>query len=339
MLNKNNDTISSLKEKNSFSINLIEDFYSNDFSNNAFSVFKSINNTTYIIYSNLNISIISYNLIKNEKINEIRNAHERDITNFRYYLDNLNKRELILSISSNDSNIKLWNIKNWECLLNIKNINRYGYLYSACILNDNNKIYIITSNYYIFNPDPIKVFEINIGEIEIINDSYESTKFIRSYYDNKKDKNYIITGNKGYLKSYDFKSNKVYHKYYYGLGWNSGLINVFREDDDDIIKLLESDGKDSIRIWNFHSGELLKEINIKEIRNIYGFCFWDNKYLFLGCDNNNIKLIDLRNSKIINNLNGHTDLVICIKKIKNRYYGECLITGDSSGIIKLWFFA
>ena len=43
-----------------------------------------------------------------------------------------------------------------------------------------------------------------LSSIKEINDSYESTKFITTYYDNKKNKNYIITGNKGYLKSYDF---------------------------------------------------------------------------------------------------------------------------------------
>ena len=346
MLDKNNDTISEnkniiLKEKNSFSLDLIEDFYSNDFSNNAFSVFKSIN-IIYIIYSNLDISIISYNLIKNEKINEIKNAHQKNITNFRYYLDKIKKRELILSISSLDNNIKLWHIKNWECLFNIKDINKYGYLYSACILNDKNNIYIITSNYYIFNPDPIKVYDINLyldlNKIKEINDSYESTKFITTYYDIKKNKNYIITGNKGYLKSYDFNLNKVYHKYNYGLGWNTGLINIFKEEDDDIIRLLESDGKGIIRIWNFHTEELLKEIIIKEIRHTYGFCFWDKKYLFLGCEDNDIKLIDLRNGKNIYKLIGHEDDVICIKKIKHPDYGECLITSDSSGIIKLWFF-
>jgi len=339
-MKKGNDTLK-ISEKNIFSLDLIEDFYSNDFTNNAFSVFKSINNIIYIIYSNLDISIISYNLIKNEKINEIKNAHENNITNFRYYLDNFNKKELILSISSIDNNIKLWHIKNWECLYNIKNINKYGYLYSACILNENNNIYIITSNYYIFNPDPIKVFNINldkIKEVKSINDFYESTKFITTYYDNKKNKNYIITGNKGYLKSYDFNSNKVYHKYNYGLGWNSGLINIFKEEDDDIIRLMESDGKGIIRIWNFHTEELLKEIIIKEIRNIFGFCFWDNKYLFLGCEYNNIKLVDLKNGNIIKKLNGHEDDVICIKKIIHTIYGECLITGDSSGIIKLWLF-
>ena len=336
MVDKNNDKISESKNLIDKK-DLIVDFYSNDFSNNAFSVFKSNNNIIYIIYSNVDNSIISYNLIKNEKLNEIKNAHENDITNIRYYLDNLYKREIILSVSSYDNNIKLWNIKNWECLFNIKNINRAGYLYSASILNDNNNNYIITSNYYIFNPDPIKVFDINLDKKKEINDSYESTKFITTYYDNKKDKNYIITGNKGYLKSYDYKSNKVYHKYYYGLGWNTGLINMNKEEDD-IIRLLESEGKGEIRIWNFHSGELLKEINIKEIKNIYGFCFWDSKYLFIGCENNIIKMIDLRNIKIIKNINGHKDLVICIKKIIHPLYEECLITGDSSGILKLWLY-
>ena len=61
-----------------------------------FSAFKSINNIIYIIYANINKSIISYNLIENKKINEIINAHENEITGFRYYLDKINKRDLII---------------------------------------------------------------------------------------------------------------------------------------------------------------------------------------------------------------------------------------------------
>ena len=41
-MKKGNDTLK-ISEKNIFSLDLIEDFYSNDFTNNAFSVFKSIN--------------------------------------------------------------------------------------------------------------------------------------------------------------------------------------------------------------------------------------------------------------------------------------------------------
>ena len=33
-----------------------------------------------------------------------------------------------------------------ECLLNLTNIYKSGYLYSACFLNDNNNTYIIISN-------------------------------------------------------------------------------------------------------------------------------------------------------------------------------------------------
>ena len=88
-----------------------------------FSAFKSINNIIYIIYANIYKSIISYNLIENKKINEIKNDHENEITGFRYYLDKINKRDLIISISGIDINLKLWNINKWESLLNIKNNN------------------------------------------------------------------------------------------------------------------------------------------------------------------------------------------------------------------------
>ena len=54
--------------------------------------------------------------------------------------------------------------------------------------------------------------------------------FIDIYYDNDLFKNYIITGNKGYIKSYDYNKNKLYHKYQEnsnndGLGHMSFIIN------------------------------------------------------------------------------------------------------------------
>ena len=52
-------------------------------------------------------------ILKIKKINEIKNAHNRNITSYNYILDNINKRDLVLSVSENDNNIKLWNIKIW----------------------------------------------------------------------------------------------------------------------------------------------------------------------------------------------------------------------------------
>ena len=85
-------------------------------------VFLNLLMIIYLIYSNHYKSIISYNLTNNTKINEIKNAHNDFINNFRHYLDNINNRDLIISLSANDNNIKLWNIKSWECLIDIKNL-------------------------------------------------------------------------------------------------------------------------------------------------------------------------------------------------------------------------
>ena len=114
-----------------FIADLVNDSF-NTFSDSGFVVFKSIDNRIYLIYSNNNKSIISYDIKNKKKINEIKNAHDRNITSYKYILDNINKRDLVLSVSENDNNIKIWNIKKWECLLNIQNINKIGILKSSC---------------------------------------------------------------------------------------------------------------------------------------------------------------------------------------------------------------
>ena len=163
---------------------------------NTFCVFESINKIIYLIYSKVLYSIIAYD-VKNQKIiNEMKNAHNKGITNFRHILDSLNKRDIILSISDKDNNLKLWDIKNFECILNLKNINQTGALNSACFLKDNNNIYIITSNCYDYSRalgyEPIKVFDLTGKKIKQINDSNLETYFIDAYYNEKINKNYII---------------------------------------------------------------------------------------------------------------------------------------------------
>ena len=121
-----------------------------------FIVFKSINNIMYLIYTNINNDLITYNIIDNQKINQLKNAHKKEITNIKYYADKNNKRELIMSISEIDNNIKIWGLKDWQCIYNYKEINFIGYLISACFLKDNNEIYIITSNYIVNAQNQLK---------------------------------------------------------------------------------------------------------------------------------------------------------------------------------------
>ena len=138
---------------------ITKDSYSDDVSDNTFTVFKSIHDYFLLIYSTKNKSIISYDLIKQQKIIEIKNSHTDFITNFRHFFDKKNIRDIIMSISCSDRNIKLWNTDNWECILDLKNIYNEGFIYSSTFLDDNNNNYLITSNYNHYNTPGYIIFK------------------------------------------------------------------------------------------------------------------------------------------------------------------------------------
>ena len=98
--------------------------------------------------------------------------------------------------------------------------------------------------------------------------------------------------------------------------------------------MIESSYDGNIRIWDFHSGELIKKIFISKYQ-LNGICLWDSDYLFVGCHDNKIKLIELNNEKIIDII-GHKSYVLTIKKIYIPRFGECLISqGPLDDQIKL----
>ena len=250
-----------------------------------------------------------------------------------------------MSVLAYDNIIIIWNVNNWECIFNISNINNDGYLWSSCFLNESNQIYIITSNFNIFGKsESIKVFDLNGKKIREINNSNERTYFIDTYYDSILSKNYIITGNKGYVKSYDYNKNELYYKYI-----DKNILNFFHIREDNyarqsiiitenkgIIQLIESSMDGNIRIWNFHSGILLNKIKISN-QGLKGICLWNDNYLFVGCEDKTIKLVELNNKLIIKSLDGHDDSVTTVKKIIHNKYGECLISQNwKNSKIKIW---
>ena len=105
----------------------------------TFSIFTSIDNVIYLTYSTRNNSIIFFNLLNNQKKSEIKNAHNKTIINIIHYFDKIYKRDLIMSVSCEDSNIKIWSIKTIVCIFDLKNIYENGSILSACFLYDNNQ--------------------------------------------------------------------------------------------------------------------------------------------------------------------------------------------------------
>ena len=301
---------------------------------NAFIIFKSeINGILYLIYSNKETTIISYNLYKFNEINKIRNAHNKKIESFRHYFDKLNKRDLMLSISPKDNNIRVWNIYNYECLVNLKNIYNQGEVRSACFLNDKNKIYILSSNYFYSDsdenqkPKPIKVYNLRGEYVESIIETKDNTCFIDIFDDEKSNKKYIITGNRGYSKSYDYKKKKIHQKY----SCSNDLclhISIIINNNGDIIKLIDSCDyrQNTINIWDFNSGSGINSI-LTGCDN-FGLCLLKNK-IFIGTKRGMRMIYAEKYLKYIKL--EHHDPVNEIRQFIHPELGQCLLV-QSFGI-------
>ena len=320
-------------EEISFLNNLIEDSFSNNLSINSFIVFKTINEILYLVYANQNKSIITYSLDNNKKMNEIKNSHSYYIIDLRYHLDEIHHRDLVLSISLNDNNIKIWDINNLECLLSLDNIYKKKSLITACFYGSKKQNYIITgiSNDY----DPIKMINLENLRTQKLLDSKDKIYFIDFYYDKNSSKKYIITSNEIYVQSFDLKEKKLYHLYYDKddfLNYKSIVIWIA----NGITQLVEAGKRGYVRIWDFHSGKLLNKIKINK-NGISCLCLWNNEYLFAGCDDKKLRLVDLKNRKVIKKLIAHDNIVLNIRKIIIPNFGECLISqGENNGTIKIW---
>ena len=148
------------------------------------------------------------------------------------------------------------------------------------------------------------------------------------------------------MKSFYLDDNKIYHKYFENSdnGNDSDSENsdesmrsenniiIYKEDE--IIKLIDLYEEGFVRIWNFHSAELLRKI---DVIGIYSICLWNNQYLFMGCGDYAIRLIELKNGNIIKSFLGHEGFVNNIRKVIHPKYGECLASQSAyQGAIKLW---
>ena len=333
-IDSNNSKINYIK----YSFNIINDSYVKAPLNETFIAFNTINNLQYLVYSSKSSIITCYDLINFQKIFEIKEEYMQNCryVNFKHYLDNNNKRDLVISIFCVSDNIKLWDVRNWECILNLKNINNSPDLGCACFINDNNVNYIITSCRNNKNESrPIKVFDFNGNKIKEINESKEAALYIDSYKDNISFNSYIISSNLNHLKSYDFKMNKVYHIYsdtnkdeYYCY---TTIIN------NNEVNLIASCYDGNIRIFDFHSGILLNKINNNSHSLLFEICPWKNDYLFVGYGDNAIKLIDINNKIIVTSLSGHNNAVVNVKRINHPKYGECILSqGRNYDKIILW---
>ena len=316
---------------------------------NTFLVFNSVNNNRlYLVFTTQDKYIKILDIVDKILVLEIRNITEdnKQITNFRHFYDEYNKRDLVMFIVGIKNCIKILDTYNWDCILTIKDIYKEGNIYSSLLINDNinHNIYIITSNCTLFkDSQPLKIYDLKGNFIKEIPDSKSKTFFLDIFEDIKNSKKYIISVNKEFITSFDYEKNSLYKKYsdkpkgekkinFDGYFYSS-VINIL---DDNNVQLIVSGDDGFIRIWDFHQGNLIK--NIETDKNCtYSLCLWNESYLFGASEDATIKLIDLNAGVIIKELKAHNKMVCTIKKIIHPYFGECLISqGFRKDQILIW---
>ena len=341
---KKNKSLKFKAPKNiTFSSDVIKNSFAGYSYEDSFIIFKSIDDIIQLVYATKEKAIISYDLEKKRNIVSRFKAHKNFITNFKYIIDRENNKDIVMSLSKKDNNLKIWNANSWEIIGEIINVNKTNFLYSACFLQNDNDIFIISSNgknlqsYHTNeNFENMKLYTLKGEFIKEINDTNDSTYFIDTYYDENLSKIFIVTGNYNYVKSYDFDNNKLYNKYFEN---NNGIhpsVLIYKIGAK--IKLIESCEDGNIRIWGFHSGELIRKINT-ENNNLYGICLWNENYIFVGCKDQSIKLLELKNGLLIKNLKGHNGRIISFKKMVLPNNKECLLSQGLDGTIKLWTYS
>ena len=263
-----------------------------------YKIFKAFNGILYLIYNNNN-SLIIYNLITKQIINEVKNAHQKYISYLNHYLDNDNNEDLIISISRKSNNIKIWKFINLECIFEINdeeiNDDSFYFNYNALILNINYKKYLIISCSIGF----IKVYDFNNEIINEIRDKKFNIKYIESYYDKKSNETYLIGVNSSHLRIYKYNDKFFYKDYIDKRDKDKIQIKLFFIfENEGVTRIIDPSTDGTIKIWDFHSGKLLKKMKMKLEKNetINAACLWKNRYLICGI--NDIRIFDLKNGKI-----------------------------------------
>ena len=297
----------------------------------VFCAFKSFLGEALIVWGSSSNNIEYYDCEKEKIVKTFHQAHSQTIFSCRHY-PYVKKRIDYIITSSYDRTVKLWDYNQNSYDLCISNAHGGYYIYSVSILFNiqEDKNYVITSS----SNEKMKVWDFKGKYIRNFGQDSESTYFIDVYYSKWKKQYYIINANSVDVKSYEFDTGNLYHKYK-GIPqtWHmSAVINETKQGQ----LLIESDGTGRIRIWDFNTANLLKNIASTYSLNLRGICLWNDRYLFAAGNDYQVKLFDLEEGKFIKSFKGHSSTVCTIEKIKHPKYGGCLISQGLDGKLKLW---
>ena len=334
--NKINNNISILLNLDKFNLKFIKNLkaYNINPYYNSFIIFNSCcSNIEYLIFVTKNKNIISYDLNSNQILAEIKQSV--DILRLEYIFDKKNKRDLLM-IYNIFNFIRIFDVKNWNIILTINNVNDFGLMNSVCFLHyiKDNEYFIITSNDNCIMANNIKVYDFNGKIKKEIKNSNENTFCIKTYYEEKSNKTFIIAINKKWIKSYDFDQNILYKKYNEKKIEDYSYVEIIKTKEDVIQLIASCASYGLILIFNFNTGDLLNKIKIGE--KFFTMFLYNEKALFIGTMNGDLILMNLlsKENKIFEKI--HRNYICCINTFNHKKEGKCLVTQGNDEIINIY---
>ena len=309
--------------------------------NDKFEIFISFkDNKEYLVSPNTNnYKLDIYNLINNKIIYTLT-GHNNIIWTTRYFMNNKNYNEYLIS-ADKDKIVIIWDITN---NYNIKyTINtKYGNDIYSCLLifpHNSDDNYIITSTFNDSGKDEdsaTKLYSLNNGNfIKYINNTNNnSIYYLLSWYNKRNNKYYIIQFSYKKIIINNLLEEELYSEFSNVSEHDHKSGFIYYIDNNDYLCSSSSNGY--INIWDLYNKNIYKVINTNGcyLANIIK---WNKKYIIVADYNNkSFKIIDIDNDSIYDVNTDHNDKLACIKKINHPKYGESLFTAARDKIIKLW---
>ena len=317
--------------------------FKKDITNNAptycsatqmFSAFNTLKGESLIAWVTNEKTIEIYDIEKDTLIKQIKDAHNEDIHSCRHFVDIKNNKDLLIT-TSYDKSVKVWDIENLDKpLIDIQNAHSNGYIFTSCILSHPK----MDSNYIISGADDesIKIFDFTGKFLDKSIKVSDYVNLLDVYYYKREKKFCIINANSHDIRIYNFDDLKVYKTYIEKYASSHAHVAIYENEKEDQVHLIDSDMKGFIHIWDFETEECIKTIFMQTIIN--GICLWNEELIACTGRDKKIKMVNLKEGKIVRLITGHEKETISVQKVKNEKYGECLVSHGKDGLIKIWAF-
>ena len=309
--------------------------------NDMFEIFISYkDNKEYLVSPNCNnYKLDIYTLFDNKKINSL-SGHNNIIRTIRYFMNDKDKNEYLISADDNKIVI-IWDITN---NFNIKHKidTKYGGSIYSCLLifpKNSEDNYIITSTFNKSGKDEdsaSKLYSLSNGnQIKYFNNTNNNhIYYLLSWYNNIDNKYYVIQFSYKKIIINSLLEDELYAELSNGKNNDHYSGFLFSQNNNDY--LCTSSGLGYINIWDLYNKKIYKTINTNGCKLAH-IIEWNKKYIIVADVNNkSFKIINIDDGTIYNINTEHKKELTSIKKVNHPIYGESLLTAGGDKTIKLW---